>query len=170
MTDQEYVESTVAYLAEHVPWMWHKFAAWLLREVCRDQPEECLAIADLHDRWRTASEEEWGKATTTAVEWAMSVAESAARSSATSAASSATSPVSSVRGASGSAVWVARSAATTPAAARAAGSTADSMALSQMAKWLLTESNPKGDPLVSADWWEERGEPKLAELLRQAVE
>ena len=50
-----YVESTLAFLMKHVPWLWHEFAAWMLREVCQDQPPECIAIAELHDRWRSIS-------------------------------------------------------------------------------------------------------------------
>lgn len=37
-------------------------------------------------------------------------------------------------------------------------------------KYLVRLLNPKVDPLVSADWWEENGNRKLADLLRKQVE
>lgn len=37
---------------------------------------------------------------------------------------------------------------------------------SASAIWLRSKVDPMGDPLVSADWWEEHGESKLADLLR----
>jgi hypothetical protein len=152
MTDREYVESTVAYLAEHVPRMWHKFAAWMLREICKDQSPECLAVADLHDRWEDVTEKEFAAARNAAGSTARSAARNAAWSTA--------------RNAAWSAAW----SAARNAARSAARSTAGSAAWSTMANWLRSELHTKTDPLVSADWWEERGERKLADLLRQQNE
>ena len=157
MSDKAYVEATVTYLVEHVPFMWHDFAAWMLREVCKDQPYVCLAIADLHDRWQEVTNKEWSELAESQAELRSTVIASWSTSSARAVMAAAEFTLEAELGEAASAALSAKA---------AAGS--EESAWCKMADWLRSESKPMGDLLASADWWEERGEPKLAALLRSS--
>jgi hypothetical protein len=108
MTDREYVESTVAYLAEHVPWMWRdlldEFAVSDWERDKRIRPAKIVETLILYGHWYDMNE-----------------------------------------GYDDVGMWLDRQ--------------------------IVTQGRPDNPcPLVSADWWEERGERKLADLLRQQNE
>lgn len=168
MTDQEYVESTVEYIAEHVTWMLHEFVAWVLREVCKDQPSECLLVADLHDRWNEVGTECWSSAESSAMSVASSLAGLAQESRENQDVMAPFQPAALAAGAAAfsTPTTTTNSASTTEATLEMAAA-GEELAWSRMAAWLREHLTPHGHPPVSADWWEERGESKLAELLRQ---
>lgn len=109
MTDREYVESTVAYLAEHVPWLWEKLLdEFVVPDWKRDKripPAKIIETLILDDDCIYDMDTGYDDVGT----------------------------------------WLDRQ--------------------------IVTQGRPENpSPLVSADWWEERGERKLADLLRATAE